>query len=494
MKRRRRGTGTINPIRHEDGSVTFRPRLPAAGPRLSICASYEEAEGLLDAALVEIAERRLAPSSAKTLRVFGATFLDDREAAKVTSIDTDRSRWKQHIEPAYFADWPLGDVKSHDVREWLAGLMRKNASPGHGHKTQKKRRLSRSTVQNTLNLLRSCFTAALEAAHIRENPVADVSLPRGAGVTHEPWTYLDMREQQALLRCEKIPEPARLLIAFAIGTGMRQGEVWNLELRDVDLKAGRITVRYGSKGGATKGRRIRRVPLFGMARIALDRWLELLPSQKNNPHKLVWPLSSGERRQKGEPAEWSKWLTSAKLTPENRHDGRAVRWHDLRHTCGSSLVAGWWGRRWTLIEVRDMLGHRSVTTTERYAHLAASALDEAARDTEQVRGRWIDRSDQNKTTPSDPDLASSENHGSRLGDLNSRPTVYETGPKSLELREVELLRGLMMDSSRLAMQALEAIQRDRATGWAVAVRALGGIVRISAEAAAAAAPPAARSA
>jgi hypothetical protein len=64
-----------------------------------------------------------------------------------------------------------------------------------------------------------------------------------------------------------------------------------------------------------------------------------------------------------------------------RHDGREVRFHDLRHTCASSLIAGWWGRRWSLEEVKGLLGHRSITTTERYAHLAESALNNAARET-----------------------------------------------------------------------------------------------------------------
>jgi hypothetical protein len=58
-----------------------------------------------------------------------------------------------------------------------------------------------------------------------------------------------------------------------------------------------------------------------------------------------------------------------------------VRWHDLRHTCASSLVAGWWGRRWSLEEVREMLGHSSVLVTERHAHFADSAMDRAARQT-----------------------------------------------------------------------------------------------------------------
>jgi integrase len=49
---------------------------------------------------------------------------------------------------------------------------------------------------------------------------------------------------------------------------------------------------------------------------------------------------------------------------------RRVRWHDLRHTCASSLVAGWWGGRpWRLEEVREMLGHTSIKVTERYSPL-----------------------------------------------------------------------------------------------------------------------------
>jgi integrase len=53
---------------------------------------------------------------------------------------------------------------------------------------------------------------------------------------------------------------------------------------------------------------------------------------------------------------------------------RRVRFHDLRHTCASSLVAGWWGRAWRLEEVKAILGHGSVTMTERYAHLAQSVV------------------------------------------------------------------------------------------------------------------------
>ena len=51
------------------------------------------------------------------------------------------------------------------------------------------------------------------------------------------------------------------------------------------------------------------------------------------------------------------------------------RMHDLRHTCAAWLVSG----GVSLIEVRDLLGHSSVTMTERYAHLAPENLQRAAK-------------------------------------------------------------------------------------------------------------------
>lgn len=65
--------------------------------------------------------------------------------------------------------------------------------------------------------------------------------------------------------------------------------------------------------------------------------------------------------------------------------GRHVRFHDLRHTCASLLVSGAWGRAWSLEEVKQLLGHSSISVTERYAHFAGSLLDDAAAQTDAIK-------------------------------------------------------------------------------------------------------------
>ncbi len=94
----------------------------------------------------------------------------------------------------------------------------------------------------------------------------------------------------------------------------------------------------------------------------------------------MFPLPAGRTNRYGayrDPThviDWKVWKAALRASGLTRR----VRWHDLRHTCASSLVSGWWGRRWSLQEVKEMLGHTTIDVTQRYAHLAPGALEEAA--------------------------------------------------------------------------------------------------------------------
>jgi site-specific recombinase XerD len=60
---------------------------------------------------------------------------------------------------------------------------------------------------------------------------------------------------------------------------------------------------------------------------------------------------------------------------------RPLVWHDLRHTCATALLAGYFGEKWRLEEIQQMLGHADIETTQLYAHALQSTLNQTAQKT-----------------------------------------------------------------------------------------------------------------
>lgn len=277
-----------------------------------------------------------------------------RRRSQVRDWSNDEGRWELYVASDPIASVPLRKLARRDVKAWLGRVQRR----GLAYQTQK----------NALTLLRVVLADAVELELLPASPAASVRLHRSqAARTHETWTILDPDEQIALLRA--VPAEERDMVAFALSTGLRNSELWSLRTADIDLDARLVTVRYSKGDRPTKGGKIRRVPLFGLAldaaRVAVERG-----------KVFAWPSPrTGERRYpSSHPSRWEGWLVAAGIK-------RSVRWYDLRHTCATSLLAGWWGRKWSLDEVRQMLGHSSIKVTERYAHLIDETLWKAGRAT-----------------------------------------------------------------------------------------------------------------
>lgn len=139
---------------------------------------------------------------------------------------------------------------------------------------------------------------------------------------------------------EHASQQTKAAIWIAILTGARRGEI--LAIKREDIGPDSITIHAGN----TKTLRTRTVPIVP----ALRQWLEYVPLQVNYEG-----LKTGFRRAR-----------EAAGMPE-------VRFHDLRHSCASLLV----NMGVPLEVIRDILGHTTVKTTERYAHLETSAQREA---------------------------------------------------------------------------------------------------------------------
>jgi integrase len=364
MSKRQPGTGTIEPL----SSGRFRVRIWLADGVRHNFGPFDtegEAQDTLDAIALEVSESGVSPALGVSWSGWLETWQKSLQASKkYVGMANVRSIIRKRLKLTPFADWPLRRITEFVVRRWVSDL-------------SKRTDLSFSSKQQTMLYARKAFQAAVDADVLDKNPAVGLKVERGLARTEEPWTYLTLDEQTALMASEVMPREWRLMIAFAFGTGLRAGEQWNLRLADLHLGADpHVVVRFGSRKRAPKGRKIRRVPLFGIALDAARQWVAQLGTWcPKNPDGLAFPGPQGGRQKVSRlPEEWRAWLDSAGVT-------RRLRWHDLRHTCGSSLVSGWWGRTWTLQEVRDLLGHASIDETERYAHLGETALKKAARDT-----------------------------------------------------------------------------------------------------------------
>ena len=354
-KPRRRRFGGANIEEHPAGSGLYRVRAKIGGDLVMIASKLrrEQAEAAAD----EYAERRDAGGLREglTLAGFGPTFLDLRKRRGVRAVDKDRQRWASYVDRDELGAIAIASLRRSDIVKWRDRLLGS---------------LRPQTVRNALNLLRVALNDALDRELVQANVARDVRVPRGlsAKADEDLSGVLLPAEQGALL--EAVPAQWKMLVAAALFTGLRWSEL--AYLRRDDIQGDVLVVRRSVKGGPTKSGKARRVPLLAPARAALDVQLAGVP--KSCPW--VFPTVDGKPR-RFRPAAWHRWVSDAGIE-------RRVRWHDLRHTCATSLLAGWWsedGHRWALDEVCAMLGHASQSTTEIYARKVDETLSRAAKRT-----------------------------------------------------------------------------------------------------------------
>lgn len=142
------------------------------------------------------------------------------------------------------------------------------------------------------------------------------------------------------------------MVILAINTGLRRGEIFNLEWQDIDFLHNRLTVR----AAATKSAKTRHIPLNTMTLKTLRRWQE-----QTNDTGLVFPGKEGQRLDNISTA-WRNVIDDAEI--EN------FTFHDLRHCFATKVLKG--GA--DIVTVSKLLGHSDLKMTLRYSHVTDEAL------------------------------------------------------------------------------------------------------------------------
>jgi site-specific recombinase XerD len=278
----------------------------------------------------EIREGKFVPPDARRSRMTFRDLCERALAQKKTRVSAshamnDDLRAKKIL--AAIGDLELAEVTSDRIDM----LMRELAADVSG-----------STVNRYRSQISTIFAYGVRSNLIAANPVARV--PKFKEGEHRI-RFLDKAEELALRKTIRKECPDRMPeLDLALNTGMRRGEQFGLRWLEVDLERGILTVR------GKNGRRV--IPVNSVARAAIDKLRKMAAGSE-------WVCretkSSAQR-------DWRRWFETAVRTAEIHN----FRWHDLRHTFASRLVMAGVDIR----TVSELLGHKSITMTMRYAHLS----------------------------------------------------------------------------------------------------------------------------
>jgi integrase/recombinase XerC len=236
-------------------------------------------------------------------------------------------------------------VSHLDVRAYLASLYRRNA---------------KSSVARKLSAIRSFFTYLLRQGEIKQNPADLVSAPKMGKAIPD---FLQVDETFQLLRGPDgdsvLGSRDRAILEVLYSCGLRVSELTALNLDGVELELGIIRV-------IGKGNRERIVPVGSKAREALSDYIqrrgELLGMQME--HGALFLNNRGGRLS---PRSVARLL---KKHMQRCNIGRPLSPHGLRHSFATHLLDAGADLR----AVQEMLGHVSLSTTQRYTHLSIDKL------------------------------------------------------------------------------------------------------------------------
>jgi integrase len=235
------------------------------------------------------------------------------------------------------------------------------------------------TVRNVHATLRTAFGYGVRMGMARTNPALNVDLPRAR---RQEMVFLTRDEVVAL--AEAVHPHFRVLVYTAAWTGLRAGELGGLQVCDLNLLRGALTVARsleevaGHDGPLGRGLALVPTKTYAVRSIALPaplvtmlrEHLATLPNP-NDPTAPVFTNRRGGLLRHG--AFYNRYFRRAVLgnakkdiPPALPAAKRGCRFHDLRHTCAALSIAT--GAHPKMIQTR--LGHSSITVTlDRYGHL-----------------------------------------------------------------------------------------------------------------------------
>lgn len=259
------------------------------------------------------------------------------------------SFWENEFANEPAANTPLSKIDSLAIRSHVASLHRA--------------KLSVRSLARHLSALRSFFAWACREGLCEKNPASRISSPR---LPRSLPRALSSADTERLLSTSEdeapFPERDAALFEFLYATGLRVSELSGLDLDDLD-KSQRL-VRVLGKGGKE-----RIVPYGKPAADALARYLPSRAALRSRPRpeSQEEPLFVNHRGGRLTARSIARTLKS-RLRQAGLPD--KISPHALRHTFATHLLSAGADLR----SIQELLGHSSLSTTQKYTHVDAARL------------------------------------------------------------------------------------------------------------------------
>jgi len=299
--------------------------------------------------LPELADTQatFADASAEFLR-----FVEQDRDLKPSTLRGYRSIVDAHLDPQ-FGETRLTDITPRSIEGWRSSLCA--ADDG--------KPLSNASKNRILVLMNGIFERARKVNNLPRNPLSEIERhPERSSNDIDVFTVDEVRR---LVKAAASKQDAALYLTAAF-TGLRRGELIALRWREIDIDNSVIRVRasYAARTVTVpKSGKVRSVPLAPEVAAALTK-LRKRRHWKSDDDLVFVGLA-------GEYLDGSA-LRRRYLAALDKAGLRHFRFHDLRHTFGTRMIASADVRR-----VQEWLGHADIQTTMKYLHYVPRDSDAA---------------------------------------------------------------------------------------------------------------------
>jgi integrase len=240
----------------------------------------------------------------------------------------------------FFGHMPVRQIKSYDIERYKAQQLQ------HGFKNK--------TIANRLTILNKCLVTAYEWLELEGAP------PKIKWLRWAPPEVDYLSPDECKLLLSHAEGTIFEMVLMALRTGMRQGELRALQWSSMDWLTRSVAVRHSRDDH----QRLLVPPKNGRTRhIPLDTDVYTLLHARKRGTGYVFLASDGQPFTSDRLHDaMQRLLRQAKF--------RRIGWHTLRHTFASLLAM----RGVPLPAIKELLGHATITTTMRYAHVSPSTL------------------------------------------------------------------------------------------------------------------------